>query len=220
MSVILIQQQVHNNDIEVAPMGCCASRVKTQHSALKCCVCQNSSKENPIEIKCKSCNDGCLCGDCKLSCMEHGQIDKCPLCRHTGEWYYNVRNGKKVVVGTPVRIPGAAGAGAAGAGAADMEPRVYCKNPCSEVELDPRVYEKLNKVLSWFIQFCVVFVAGIIGRLITGTIVPMFTHPEAFIIEFMLTMCVGMLIIVGAVLAFFVLVCICTPIVITLNGDR
>ena len=225
MSLILVQQQISPNEVELAPMGCSTSRVETQHSIIKCCVCQNNCKENPIEIKCKSCTDGCLCSDCKLSCMEHGQLDKCPLCRNSGDWYYSMRDKKRVVVGTPVRISGAAGI-AARANAqvdavdADNEPRVYCKNPCSEIELDPFIKQKLDKILSWFIQFCVVFVAGIIGRLITGTIVPMFTHPEAFIVEFMLTLCVGMLTIIFAFLCFLGLGCICTPIAIALGHNR
>lgn len=50
----------------------------------ECCICNIDCN---ISLICNQCNEGKLCYNCMVSCMERGIIDRCPVCRNTGMWY-------------------------------------------------------------------------------------------------------------------------------------
>ena len=50
----------------------------------ECCICNADCN---ISLICNQCNEGKLCYNCMVSCMEKAIIDRCPVCRNMGRWY-------------------------------------------------------------------------------------------------------------------------------------
>ena len=48
----------------------------------QCCICNNEE----ITYKCIQCNDGCLCNNCRISCLEADVLNRCPVCRKNEPW--------------------------------------------------------------------------------------------------------------------------------------
>ena len=177
----------------ISPIGCRVIIQENKSNA--CCICTRSDTYKKCCCACKQ----EICPNCITLLMEQGQ--PCPYCRQNKGYIEIVQ-----------------------------KPRVFAKNvikPCESFhvessiqneetqqcnyEIDPLIKEKLIKCRNILIDICIVFGIGIVVRLLLGIMIPMFVHPKVFVIEFLLTITIGLLTIIIGGLLLFLLCCICFP---------
>ena len=196
----------------ISPIGC---RVIIQENESNpCCIC---TRNDTYKKCCRACKQE-ICTNCIIILTEQG--DPCPYCRQTKGYeeiggapqrvfINNVKTATQKEISRPTTQTREE----------SEEPRSYCSENICDWQLSPLLKSRIILCRTILIDTIIVFGVGIVSRMIFGIIIPMFQHPDVFVIEFMLTITVGLLTIVVGGFLIFLLCCICLPAIIHLSKD-
>lgn len=151
----------------------------------KCCICYEPGDVSNIIISCTQCTDGQLCQPCKETCDVHHMLDTCPVCRSGGDWYKTIRE-----YNNSVRV--------------EVEDhRIIWRR-----KLYNNISVSLSNIMQSMLGLACVFGIGVMSRIADGDMP--FENQHDMVLEIMLTMIIGLLVLIAAMVLFMLLLGIVT----------
>jgi len=143
-----------------------------------CCICHEDKKNY---IKCTRCKNSHVCSECLLGLVDHGLVNKCPICKQEN-WRYNTINSRIII---PINN--------------DIEQKIYVDN---NINVDiPKSYQIIRNIKIFFgyiLYLCfILFISFSVGIVTVSMVATDFEMRDFIIIPT----------IVGFIISFLILSC-------------